>query len=303
MLLVLLLLGGFAIPGLAATLPEEMQDYVVDGAGVLSFGVRSDLNNLGIVMWDELEAEILVVSVAYIDEGMDSEEMARSLAARWDLRPRGMLLLFSAEEKRCVLLVGEEIVSSWPGDRIEAYFTNYFYDDLDAGRFDAAVVNLVHAIVLWYEDYYQVDLISGLDVPPVHEAADNSIFGRLQSIWPILLVVVVLVFVMGILGGRGGGGAVGRRRGFGALPWFFMGTMFGRRGRWGAQRPPAGGNRPPAGGSSRGAFGSGNFRGPGTGSRGTSGGSRGGFGGGSRGGGYGGGFRGGGRGSGFGGRR
>jgi len=305
--LVFLILGGFIAPAIATALPDEAQDHVVDGAGVLSFGVRSDINNLGILMWDELQAEILVVSVSYIDEGLDSEEMARMLFDRWQVSPRGMLLLFSMEEGRCALLIGEEITSSWSANRIEAYLTNYFYDDLDAGRFDAAVMNLVRALALWYEDYYQVDLISGGDMPPANEmpgSAENSLSALFGSILPILVGILIVVLVLGALSGRrggGGGSMMGRRRG-GFFPWFFMGTLFGRRNRWGAQRPPGGVTRPPTGGSSTGSFGSGTFRAPGTGSRGTSGGSRGGFSGGSRGG-YGGGSRGGGRGGGFGGRR
>jgi len=301
------------IPGL----PEETQDHVVDVAGALSSGVRNDINNLGIVMWDEIQAEIIVVAVDYITEGLYTDEMMRELFERWEVSPRGMLLLFSTLEQRAGLLVGREITGSWPVSRIDAYLENYFYDDLDAGNFDAAVLNLVSALALWYEDYYQVDLISGADAQAVQEAPaqvqeQNTTLSAFWSLLPILIIILLAVIVLSSLAGRrrggdgGGPGApmMGRRRGFGALPWFFMGSMFGRRmggrNRWGAPPPGSGtGTRPPTGGRpNSGSFGSGTFRPPGTGSRGTFGGSRGGFGG-SRGGG----FRGGGRGGGFGGRR
>jgi len=257
------------------------------------------------------------VAVRYIAEGMYTDEMMRELFDRWEVSPRGMLLLFSTQEKRAGLLVGREITGSWSVSQIDVYLENYFYDDLDAGYFDAAVLNLVHALTLWYEDYYQVDLISGADAQPVQEAAvqeENTALATFWSLLPILIIILLVVIVISSLAGRrrggdgGGPGApmMGRRRGFGGLPWFFMGSMFGRRmgvrNRWGAPPPGGGtGSRPPAGGRpSSGSFGSGTFRPPGTGSRGSSGGSRGGFGG-SRGGH--GGFRGGGRGGGFGGRR
>lgn len=318
-LLVLLMLGAFVLPAVAAPieipgLPEETQDHVVDTAGALSPGVRNDINNLGIVMWDEIQAEIIVVTVDYIAEGMYADEMMRELFDRWQISPRGMLLLFSTQERRGGLLVGEEIADTWTENWIEAYLTNYFYDDLDAGNFDEAVTNLIRPIVQWYEDYYQVDLgMGGLYLPvdagaivegsPVSQH-ENPAWSTFLSLLPILLIILVVVIVISSLAGRGrnggggpGGPMMGRRRGFGFLPWFFMGSMFGRRmggrNRWGAPPPGGGtGGNPPTGGRpNSGAFGSGTFRPPGTGSRGTFGGSRGG------------GFRGGGRGGGFGGRR
>ena len=326
MLLALLILGTLVLPATATPpelieipeLPDETQDHVVDVAGALSTGARNDINNLGIVMWDEIRAEIIVVAVDYITEGMYTDEMMRELFDRWEVSPRGMLLLFSTQEKRGGLLVGREITGSWPVSRIDAYLENYFYDDLDAGNFDTAVLSLVRALTLWYEDYYQVDLISEADTQAEQEAPaqvqeENTALSTFWSLLPILIIILLAVIVISSLAGRrrggdgGGPGApmMGRRRGFGGLSWFFMGSMFGRRmggrNRWGAAPPPGGGTntRPPTGGRpNSGSFGSGTFRPPGTGSRGTFGGSRGGFGG-SRGGG----FRGGGRGGGFGGRR
>ena len=322
--LVLLLLGGlFVVPALAF-LPEEAEDHVIDEAGVLSAATRHHVNYLGFQMMETIQAEIVVVTVEYITEGQDAEQMLFSLMDRWQISPRGMMLLFSTQERRGGLLVGEEIVGSWPPNRIDAYLNNYFWSDLDAGNYDTAVINLIAALALWYEDFYNVLLISESS-PPVQaeplpgQTADG--LGAILALVPILLVIVIGVIVLlsvmsrrnqhqqqqqGPMAGPMAGpmgqrpGPMSRRR-----SWFWPMMFFWGMGRRGP-RPPRGGGfgggpggRPPGGrpsGGTGGGFGSGGFGG---GSRG------GGFGGGgSRGGGFGGGFRGGGgRGGGFGGRR
>ena len=321
-LLLAILLPGLLPVSALAVLPDTAENHVIDTAGVLSQAVHNDVNTLGALMMQEIDAEILVVTVDYIPDGRDSEELIMSLFDQWQISPRGMILLFSAQEKRGGLVVGEEIVSSWPPNRVNAYLDNYFWDDLDAGRFDAAVFKLTQALALWYEDFYNVSLISDTAQPmdegpqtppqPVQDTAGATLWSILPVLILILIVVMVLISFMG--GGRGGRGPmVGRRRRFGFFPMFFF--MGGRRRGWGRglhNRPPGGtGNRPPTGGQSGGGFGSGGFRPTGGRTGGTfgggsfGGGSRGGGFGGSRGGGFGGGgFRGGGgRGGGFGGRR
>jgi len=326
----LVLLGGaFAAPALAL-LPEEAGDHVIDTAGVLSAGVHTDVNYLGAQMMEEIGAEIVVVTVAYIAEGQDAEQMLFSLMDRWQISPRGMMLLFSTQERRGGLMVGEEIVGSWPPDRINAYLNNYFWGDLDAGNYDAAVSNLVLALTLWYEDFYGVLLISN-DVPPVQAGpgpGETDTLGALLALLPILIIVVLGVMLLLSMTGRrnqhqqqqqgpmegpmagpmagpmGQQGPMPRRR-----SWFWPMMFFWGMGRRGP-RPPrggggAGGGRSTGTGGGFGSGGSGGSRGGGFGSGSFGGGSRGGgFGGGSRGGGFGGGFRGGGgRGGGFGGRR
>jgi len=318
-LLIALLLLGLLTATASAALPDAADDHVIDTAGVLSTAVRSEINQLGAMMLESIDAEIMVVSVDYIDYGQHADEMGFALMDRWQVSSRGMLLLFSTQEGRGGLTVGYEIASVWTPERRDAYLDNYFWDAFDAGNYDAAVVGFVRAAALWYEEYYQADFGIADVAPP----AGTQTSDPMTAFWSVVPVLVVILIVMLVLlaassrrGPRGpmGGPMMGRRRRFMFFPMFFgpRWGMGGRRGGWGAQRPPAGGvggQRPPTGGtagrSPGGIFGSGGYRPPGTGSRGTSGGSRGGFGGmgGSRGGGYGGFRGGGGRGGGFSGRR
>lgn len=330
-LLVLLVFGGAFVAPALALLPAETEDHVVDVAGVLSAGVHHDVNSLGTLMLDEIGAEIMVVAVEYITEGQDAEQMIFSLFDRWQVSPRGMVLLFATQEPRGGLVVGEEIAGSWPPSRVDAYLNDYFWGDVDAGRYDGAVISLVTALAHWYEDFYNVRLISDAGQPALDAPGQPGAMTPPLEVNSTVMLVVVFVFVLlvviivlavassmmrrqgpmaGPMTGPMGGPMMPRRRGGWFMPMMFgwgMGRHMGRRGQWGAPPrgpggTPPGGRRPPGTG---GGFGSGNFGnrpGGGFGSGSFGGGSRGGgFGGGSRGGGS---FRGGGgRGGGFGGRR
>ena len=234
-LLLLLLLGTvFAAPALA--LPETIEDSVVDAAGVLSAAVHNDVNNLGTLMREEIGAEIIVVAVAYITDGQDAEQMAFALADQWQVSPRGMLLLFSTQERRCWLAIGEEIVGNWPVNRVDAYLTNYFYDELDAGNFDAAVIGLFHALALWYENYYGVRLVSEAEQPlqgaPALGGGADGIAAIFRVLLPILLLVVGVIVVISLLSRRRPRGPMGpmggRRRGSWFMP-MMIGWGLGRR--------------------------------------------------------------------------
>ena len=327
-LMALLLL---AVP-VRAILPDEAVDHVVDVAGVLGAGVHHDVNNLGTLMQDEIGAEIVVVTVEYITEGQDSERMIFSLFDQWQVSPRGMLLLFSTQEKRGGLGVGEEIIANWPPNQIDAYLDTHFWPDLDAGNFDDAVINLVGALALWYEGFYNVTLITGpeqsmQDAPQEGAAAPMTPIQSetLEFVSIIVMLLVVVVAILAVMSMTARQQYISYHRHMGMpmpmwRPWFgFWGPRPWRRRFWGGgfhgggfhgrgPRPPRGGGAAGGGGRTTGGFGSGSFGarpggsfGAGSfGSGGRSGGSRGSLGG-SR---SGGGFRGGGgRGGGFGGRR
>ncbi|MCL2842892.1 MAG: TPM domain-containing protein [Oscillospiraceae bacterium] len=307
-----------AAPALAA-LPAETDYQVVDTAGVLSAGVHSDVNNLGDLMRHEISAEIMVVTVEYITAGQDVEQMMRTLFDQWQVSTRGMMILFSTQENRGGLMPGEDIDGIWTTNRIDTYLNNYFWNDIDAGNYDAGVINLVTQLTLWYEEFYNVTLISDAeqpiqdapvvqDTPTIQAAPMQSDTMAIISGLVILGIIVVIIVAVVSMSARRQYVSYHQQMGmpmpmwrpwfifWGPRPWRRHWWGGGWRGGWGGRgpRPPrGGGGMGGTGGSGRttGGFGSGSFGGRSGGSFGS-----GGFGGG--------GFRGGGgRGGGFGGRR
>lgn len=329
LLLALLLVGVLGLAPAMAALPDTAEDYVVDSAGVLSDAVENDVNALGSIMADEIDAEILVATVEYIDDGKYADEMASELMDRWEVSTKGMLLLFATQEPRCWLGVGEDIVGQWSDSQVEQYLDDYFYPDFDAGNYDDAVFTLVEALAVWYEGAYNVNLITGVGTADgAGQGADQGYYNEPQPsggssawIWVVLILVVVIA-VLAVMVSRDRRRYAGYYSSIGApmpryRPWFiFWGPRPHRHWRR-SPRGPRGGPRGPMGGGgagprpgggaggtrsggsrSGGSFGSGGFggsRGGGSfGSGGFGGGVGGSRGGGSRGGGFGGGSRGGG---------
>ncbi|MDR1060973.1 MAG: TPM domain-containing protein, partial [Clostridiales bacterium] len=150
-----------ALPRLAAT-PEF---YVADYAGALTSATKDNIVDSNGNSDNGLEAlcdgaQIVVVTVKHLD-GMRSDEYAKQLFSDWGVGSssanNGMLLLLATEEKKGWLEVGSGIRPYWPEDTIGTYLNDYFWDDVDAGRYDAAVNNLLEPLFSWYADYYELD--------------------------------------------------------------------------------------------------------------------------------------------------
>ena len=320
-----------AVPVLALT--EQSEDYYVsDYAGVLSaetkqniIAANADSNGIE-VLCDG--AQIVVVTVKY-SEGTPSDEYAAQLFNDWQVGGKsnnGMLLLLVTEEKKGWLEVGSGIRSYWTGSRIDNLLEKYFWNDVDAGKYDAAVTTLMAQLFSWYAEEYGVkttpyapapDYNQFQPAPPQRVGVFGGIFGFLFSgtFW-IIALIVIAILVMNSASDRYRYRTYYRMRGI-PMPryrWWYMWGPTRPHRVWHMnnhnRRPPPGGRGGPGGGGFGGFGGSGgsggSFRGGGGSSGGGGGRSSGGFGGfgggGSRGGGgsFGGG---GGRSGGGGGRR
>lgn len=313
-----------AVPVFAA-LDASDDFYVNDDAGVLSSTTKNEI----ITQNGNLEhycdgAQIVVVTIKYLEDGYDSQQYANLLFNNWGVGSasanNGMLLLLVTEEGRGWLAVGSGLSSALTTDEIDDMLNTYLWPDFDQGDFDGAVSSLFAQLLGWYENYYGVSLdgssSSGTVTQPQTGSSDSGqyyaydpdtggytyydggstgLFGSAS----VIIVTVLLIIVFSI-------NSVGRRRyyrSYGVWPafWFF-GPHFGYRRppRFGPNPFDSRGPRGPGGGPPSG----GGFRGSGFGGGGRSSGFGGGRSSGFGGGGFhGGGFGGGGHSSGGGGGR
>jgi len=204
-----------AIPALAVV---EQSDsfFVADYANVLKPSTENMIVNSNNDAENGLSAlcdgaEVVVVTVKYLD-GMYSDEYAAQLFNDWQVgdarQNNGMLLLLATEEKKGWLEVGSGIRSYWTSNRINALLDTYFWDDVDAGRYDEAVNATLEQIFTWFADEY------GLfqEVPqdnsgPYTEYNNDYNMGstyqpapapRINGFWVFVAVVILIAVISNI---------------------------------------------------------------------------------------------------------
>ncbi|MDR1329647.1 MAG: TPM domain-containing protein [Oscillospiraceae bacterium] len=215
LLLAALAAVSLAIPALAVV-EATPEFYVADYAGVLTSTTKekiissnADVNGLE-ALCDG--AQLVVVTVKYLD-GMYSDEYAKQLFNDWGVgdasADNGMLLLLATEEKKGWLEVGSGIRPYWPEETIDSYLDRYFWDDVDAGRYDAAVNKLLEPLFSWYAEHYGLDFDGGepdADIPnggriPDYPDTDYSpqpspVSRIIPFLQGSLIIIVIIVFIV-----------------------------------------------------------------------------------------------------------
>lgn len=249
-----------------AVVDQSESYYVADYSNVLSNDTEQMIINYnGSLEYQCQGAQIVVVTVDYLD-GMYSDEYAYQLFNDWGVGSadynNGMLLLLAIQENKAWLAYGLGLSSLIDSDQVDSLLDKYFWKDFDRGNYDEAVTSLFNALLAWYDEQYDAQVVqSGTSVSSGNEyytGYSQPSFGErlsraLGSIIEILVVIAVLSVLFG--GGR-------RGRGGGSwLPWFLLFNSRSnnrRRDPW--DNDHRGGPRGP-GGFGGGGFGGGGFGG------------------------------------------
>ena len=179
--------------------------YVQDKANVLS-----DVTKNGIIDYNAgLEklcsgAQIVVVTMDYNDENIDSEEYAWRLHNEWGVgdstNQNGMLLLLFTAEKKGWLSIGPGIVEHWGGNKAGKLLDEYFWPLSDAGRHDEAVQSLFVQLLEWYDGYYGTSVYQtvpqdGQNFQQYTPTAYDKIFSSLRTLINIVMIIAVIIAV------------------------------------------------------------------------------------------------------------
>ena len=280
-LLCLLLCLAVCITPVLAVADKPANGYVGDYADVLSDRLEQDIVERNQTLFDNTGAQIVVVSVRFMD-GLDAESYAYECFNQWgvgsDERDNGLLLVFATRDhddngyKRCWVAVGTGLENALSEATLNRWLEDYFYDDFDAGNYDAAVEKFFNAAYSWMESYYAgTEGSSAGGVAPYAQESGGGVAGVLGGlvVFTVFLFVAVVMLI-----------AIGSvlRRGFGHYyhPWYGyyrpFPLFFWRRRRYGPPPPPhIPPGQPPGGGSqTSGGFQSGGTsRGGGAGRRGS----------------------------------
>lgn len=239
--------------------------YVADYSNVLSNDTEQMIINYNGSLEQQCQgAQIVVVTVDYLD-GMYSDEYAYQLFNDWGVGSadynNGMLLLLAIQENKAWLAYGLGLNSLIDSDQVDSLLDQYFWKDFDRGNYDEAVTSLFKALLVWYDERYDAQVVqsgtsasqgNGYTVGYSEPGLGTRLSHALSSIIKTLVVIAVL---SALFGG-------GRRRGGGSwLPWFLLFNSWNnnrRSGPWDDDH--RGGPRGP-GGFGGGGFGGGGFGG------------------------------------------
>ncbi len=275
----LLLLLALTVPA-HAVVSQSSSFYCADYANVLSSDTEQMIINYNGALEQQCSgAQIVVVTVDYLG-GMNSDEYAYKLFNDWGVGSsqynNGMLLLLAVEENKAWLAYGLGLNSELSSNDVDSLLEKYFWDDFDAEKYDQAVTKLFKALLKWYDDFYDSNVLNSGKVSSSNNYQQyNSANNGSTSTFKMIIEIIILILILNaIFGGRRRGGDGGRRS-TSWLPWFLLfssrrsggsrrgggdfGGFSGRGGRGGF----GGGSRGGFGGGGRGGFGGGIGRGGG----------------------------------------
>lgn len=260
-LLMILLLTGILMMPVSAVVEQSDSYYVADYANVLSPETEQEIIDANAKLEQTCHgAQIVVVTIDYLDSGYYADEYARILFNNWEVGPKdennGMLLLLVTEEAKGWLVTGAGLTNKISNQEVNNLLDNYFWDYVDDGKYEKAVTSVFDRLLNWYEDEYDAGLT---------ENGGQNGYGPSGSYEPSyrtgpspFMMLILLIIVLSLLNSSA---RRVRRRG-GNVPWWVWWMMCNDRGPRGP-RGPRGGPPPPPPGGFGGFGGGGGFHGGG----------------------------------------
>lgn len=203
-------------PAALAVVEPTSVFYVADYADVLSSDTENYIVQQNEALWEATGAQLVVVTVDFLD-GMYSDEYAAEIFHSWGIGDadanNGFLLLLSPGEGKGWAMVGRGLEDSLTASKLDGWLNDYFWDDFDAGNYDAAVIALFDQVHAWYETYYAADLSGGApsggtaaapnggqsSVPAPGYDAAYSRGGGFFGLGSVFFLLVVILFIAMIL--------------------------------------------------------------------------------------------------------
>lgn len=195
-----------AFPALALVDKTE-EFYVADYADVLKSDTKKDIIEDNDSLFAQTGAQIVVVTVRYLEDDYYADEYAVELFDSWGVgdseKNNGMLLLLVTEEGKAWLSQGAGIKDAFTNDKINSMLDKYFWEEFDRGNYDKAVDELFDELIEWYEDYYGFKLGDGsYALEPARQAGGFSIFRFMLGFFVVVLALVLFALFIALAGHR-----------------------------------------------------------------------------------------------------
>jgi uncharacterized protein len=242
-----LLLAVFAGGSLAAQKPADLPlptTYVNDFAHVLSPEGARSLEDLCAEVHNQAQADVVVVTIKTLDDGMSIEEIATALEEKWKIGKKGVdrsaLVVLSLDPKRLKVETGYGLEGILPDAKV-GRIMDPAVPLARSGDYNQALLTIVQGLA----DVIAAD--KGVALTPIvhqyHREAAPEKLGMGHVILGVFFVILILILfrtghvgwaiylIFNLMGGGGGGGGRDDDRGGG-----FGGMGGGSSGGGGASR-------------------------------------------------------------------
>ena len=203
----------FSVTATAIDLPVPTSDFFVnDFANVIDDAVEDELQSIGVNLYEQTTAQVVVVTVDSLD-GYDVSEYALELGREWGVgseeSDNGVVLLLSVNDRQVTIQVGYGLEGCLPdgktGGILDQYGVPHFtYDDFSTGLADtykvlASTVCEEYGVQL--SDDYNLELYDYKDTDTLISNADD------ETMIVIYLVFMAIIVIVLILSAKFGGGS------------------------------------------------------------------------------------------------
>ena len=221
-----LLMALFAGASLFAQKPADLPiptTYVNDFAHVLSPEGARAIEDLCAQVHNQAEADLVVVTIKTLDDGMSVEEFATALEEKWKIGKKGVdrsaLIVLSLDPKRLKVETGYGLEGILPDAKV-GRILDPAVPLARSGDYNQALMTIVQGLA----DVIAAD--KGVALTPVvhryHREAAPQKLGMGQIILGVFFVIIILILIrtghlgwaiyliFSLMGGGGGGGRGGR---------------------------------------------------------------------------------------------
>ena len=199
---------------MAIDLPEPTDEFFVnDFADVIDDEVESELQSIGVSLYNQTTAQVVVVTVDSLD-GYDVSEYALELGREWGVgseeSDNGVVLLLSVDDREVTIQVGYGLEGCLPdgktGRILDTYAIPYLIDD----DFSTGLYEAYKAIASVVCEEYGVELdeydLNNYNDEYVYEVSYEEFTVIIITVFTVISIIVFLIIKCKDNGNSGHGG-------------------------------------------------------------------------------------------------
>ena len=196
----------------AIDLPEPTEEFFVnDFADVIDDEVEEELQAIGVSLYNQTTAQVVVVTVESLD-GYDVDEYTLELGREWGVgsseTDNGVVLLMSVNDRQVAIQVGYGLEGCLPDGKTGRILDNYAIPYLSNNDFSMGLSEAYKALVAVVCEEYDVELSGDYNLNSYETTEEDFDMGSIIAIaFLIIITISVLDLVLNkFRGGSGRGG-------------------------------------------------------------------------------------------------